>query len=176
MLGTLFKNLCLLRALKGRMRAILRSTDSQQIQNRHTNCYSVRDLFENAGLRTIGHFRRDFDSSIHRTWMQHDGVWFSNLQTLGVQLIAENVVIRRNGGLIESLSLYAKHYDYVRALQGFFDAMNASNRRAGSNPFELSRNPHRRPAKSESAAKFPQQMNIGARDPAMLQIAENRNV
>src|SRR5439155_9130258 len=51
------------------MRAVFRGSRDEQVQNCHAHRDAVCDLLEDAGLRTVGNFRRDFDSTIHRPGM-----------------------------------------------------------------------------------------------------------
>src|SRR5262249_20663127 len=137
------------------VRAVLFSTRDEQIQNGHAHRDAVGHLFEHAGLRAVGHIRRDFNAAIHRTGMENDGIRLSAAQALGVELITEDVVICRDGWLMKPLRLNAKHDDDVGVFERFFDTIDAANSRARSNLSKLAWNPHGRSAQSEAAAKLP---------------------
>src|SRR5258708_22350404 len=108
--------------------------------------------------------------------MQHDGVGFGAAQALGAELVEQNIMVWGEGGLVEPLGLHAQHEDDVGALERLFDLKDAANRAAGFKLFELARNPHGGTAQREAAAKFAEQMNVGAGHAAVLDIAEDSNV
>jgi len=56
------------------MRAVLRSAGDEQIQNRHADRDSVRDLLENARLRSVRNFRRNFQFRDSSGRVKNDGV------------------------------------------------------------------------------------------------------
>ena len=45
-----------------------------RIEKSHAHGDAVGDLFENAGLRAVGDFGRDFDAAIHRAGMQDERI------------------------------------------------------------------------------------------------------
>ena len=63
------------------------------------NGYAVCNLFEDAGLRAVGNFRRNFDAAIHGTGMQDQCVRLGAFQSFGIQLVTVNVVVRGYRGL-----------------------------------------------------------------------------
>ena len=62
----------------------------------------------------------------------------------------------------------------VRSGERFFDASNAAD--MWGEPCEFARDPHGRAAESDAAAKFAQQMNVRAGDPAVQNIAEDGDI
>src|SRR5712691_261820 len=70
----------MLRVLALRNRLI----SNQQIENGHAHRHSVRNLFENAGLRAVGHLGRNFDTAIHRTGMQNKRARLGEFQPFGI--------------------------------------------------------------------------------------------
>ena len=78
--------------------ASLRRSAHQQKEQRHAHRDPVSHLFEHAGLRAVGHLRRDLQAAIHRPGMQHDRVWLRVPQPLGVQLIQQNIFFGESDG------------------------------------------------------------------------------
>src|SRR6266478_6076952 len=72
--------------------------------------------------------------------------------------------------------LHAEHNDDVRSFECFFNSVDAANGSAWSDFFKFTRHPHGRAAKSETATKFSEQMNIGPCHTAVLKVAKNGNV
>src|SRR6266404_133608 len=164
------------RSLRGRMRAVSAITGNQQIQNRHAHGHTVCNLFENAGLWAVSDFRSDFDAAIHRTGMQDKCVRLGALQSFGIQLVTVNVIIRRYGGFVLAFRLHAQHDDDVGVFDGFCNFVNAANDCAWRDLFQFARYPHRRTAKGEAAAKFPQEVDIRTGDARVGKIPENRDI
>ncbi len=159
------------------MRAIFRSAGDQKEEKCHAHGDAVGDLFENARLRTVGDFRRDFAAAIHRPGMQDKRARFGTAETCSVELVAENVVFVRDGGFVHALGLHTKDENNVGVIESFFQFKDAADGDAGcGNFFEFARNPHRRSAEREAAAEFPEKMDIGAGDAAVLEVAENRDI
>src|SRR6202790_2246372 len=160
-----------------RMRAFFRRAYGQEIQHRHAHRYPVGHLFDDAGLRAVGHFRRDLDAAIHRPGMQHDGVRLCAAQSLRAQLIEKDVVARGKRRLVQALGLHAQHQNHVRAFERFLDAKHAPDLCAlRADVLEFPRNPHRRTAQGKLAAEFSQQLNIRARYAAVRNVSENGHV
>ena len=108
--------------------------------------------------------------------MQHNRVPMRPLQPLGIELIQQNVVVRRKRRIVQPLRLHAQHDNDVRVLQRFLHLVNAPNRHARRDFLQLPRHPHRRPAQREPAAEFPQQVNVRTRHAAVQNVAQNRHV
>src|SRR5260370_8326640 len=135
---------------------------------------AVRDLLQDARLGAISSLRRNFDAAIHRTGMEDDCIRLGATEAFGVELVKEHVIRGGKGRLVETLGLDAENEDDVRALKSFLDAEDAANRSAGRTDFlELARDPHRGTAECEAAAKFAEEVDIGASDAAVLDVAEN---
>src|SRR5579862_198845 len=119
----------------------------------------------------------EISTPIHRAGMKKNGARFGEAQALGVELIKKNVVIGGERRFVETFGLDAKNENDVGVFEGFFDAENAANRRAGrADFFKFARNPHRGAAECELAAEFREEMNVGARDAAVLDVAEDSDV
>src|SRR5208282_1393948 len=142
---------------------IFRAAHHEQKEQRHAHGDAVRDLLEDAGLRTVGDFGSDLDAAIHRAGMEDDGVGFGAAEALGVELIKKDVVTGGEGGFMKALGLYAEDENDVGIFESVFDAENATNGSAGrADAFELAGNPHGRAAEREAAAEFREEMNVGA--------------
>src|SRR6476646_10843926 len=150
--------------LRGRMSAVAGIAGDQEIENRHAHGDAIGDLLENAGLRAVSDFGRDFDAAIHWARMEDECIGLGALEAFGVELVAVNVVVGADGWLMLSLGLHAQHDDDVGVLQRFFDFVDAADGSARSDFFQFAGNPHGRAAKREAAAKFSEKMNIGASD------------
>ena len=78
---------------------------------------------------------------------------------------------------MQALGLHAKDDDHVGIFESFFESENAADGHAGAgNFFQFARDPHRRAAQREPAAKFAEQMNVGASDAAVLKVAEDGDI
>src|SRR6202043_47370 len=97
----------------------------------HANGDAVGDLLENAGLRTVGNLWRNFHATVHGTRMQHDGVGFGATQTLGIELIQQNVVVGGKRGFVQAFGLHAQHKNNVRGVERFFDLKDTTDGAAG---------------------------------------------
>src|SRR5579883_2995626 len=162
--------------LRGGMLAFA-GADDEKIEQRHTDGDAIGDLLENDGLRAVRDFGSDFDAAIHRPGVQNYGTGLGLAEARGIELIAENIVFRRDGRLVQPLGLHPQHDNHVGILDGFLDAKHATNGRVRRpDAFEFARNPHRGAAEREAAAEFSEQMNVGARHAAMLQVAEDGDV
>src|SRR5439155_1245858 len=157
-----------------RMRAVFRGARNEQIQNRHADRDSVRDLLENAGLRSISNFRCDFNSAIHRAGVKNDGAGLRKTQSLGVKLVTQDVVVCGKRRFVHAFCLHTEHDDYVRARKSLFNPVHATNWRARRDFFELAGNPHGRAAKCKAAAELAEQMNVRAREAAVPKLMRVR--
>src|ERR1700676_402698 len=169
----------ILRRLRFRRRvlAIFRVTGSQQKEQRHAHRETVGHLIEHAGLRAVGNLRRNFDPAIHRAGMQHERVGASAPQAFRAELRQQDVVLGRKCRFVQAFRLHAQNKNHIRTLQRFFDPKDTANRRSRWSDFlELLRDPHRGAAQRKPAPELPEQMNVGARHPAVLNIAKNGDV
>src|SRR5258708_5124680 len=156
------------------MRAFFGDAYNQQIEKSHAHGDAVRDLFQDARLGAISNLRRNFDAAIHRTGMEDDGIRLGAAEAFGVELVKEHIIRGGEGRLVETLGLDAENEHDVRALKSFLDAEDAANRSARRTDFlELARDPHRGTAECEAAAKFAEEVDIGASDAAVLDVAED---
>jgi len=159
------------------MAAVFGRAGNQQEEEGHAHGDAVSDLLENAGLGAVGDFRRDFAAAIHGARMQNERIGLRVAEALGVELIAENVVFVGNGWFVHAFGLHAKHEDHVGIFESFFEFENAADRDTRRADFlEFAWNPHRRAAQREAAAKFSEEMNVGARDAAVLEVAEDGDI
>src|ERR1700758_4026264 len=71
-----------LRHVVRRMRAFFAETRNQKKQQRHPYRNPIADLLQDAGLWAVRHLRGNFDSPIHGSRVQHDGVRFRQFQSL----------------------------------------------------------------------------------------------
>ena len=157
--------------------AILRGTGDQQEEKRHAHSDAVGYLFENAGLRAVRDFRRDFAAAIHGAGMQNERIGLRVAETIGVELIAKNIIFVGDGWFVHAFCLHAKDEDDVGIFEGFFEFENTADGNAGSADFfEFAGNPHRWAAQREAAAKFSEEMNVGASDAAVLEVAEDGDI
>src|SRR5580704_3164853 len=125
------------------MRLLFRATHKKQEEQRHAHGDPIRDLLEDAGLRTVSDFRSDLHPAIHRAGMENDGVGLGEAQALGAELIEKNVVCGGKRGFVKALGLYAENQHDVGIFQSFFDSEDAANRSAGrANAIQFARNPH----------------------------------
>ena len=125
------------------IRAIFRRARNQQVEKRHANGDAVGDLFENAGLRAVGDFGRDFAAAIHGAGMQYEGIGFGAAEALGVELIAENIIFVGDGRFVHAFGLHAKDEDDVGVFESFFEFENAADGNAGcGDSFQFLGNPH----------------------------------
>src|SRR5277367_482910 len=99
--------------------ALFLRAGNQQEEQRHANRDAVCDLFEHAGLRAVGDFRRNFDAAIHRAGMQNERIRFCATETLSVELIAQHVILGGDGWLVHTLGLHAKHKNDVSIFESF---------------------------------------------------------
>src|SRR5260221_2843236 len=60
--------------LRRRMRAVARIASSQQIQNGHAPRHSIGQLFQHAGLWSVGYYRSDLDPATHCPRIQHQSI------------------------------------------------------------------------------------------------------
>ena len=108
--------------------------------------------------------------------MQNQRLRFGSSKTLCVQLVAVNIVVRGDRGLVLAFGLDAQHDDDVGVFERFLDFINAADRSAGRYFFQFARNPHGGAAQREAAAKFSEQVNVGAGYTRMREIAEDGDV
>ncbi len=156
------------------MRAFLGSANNQQIEKSHAYGDAISDLFQDARLGAISNLRRNFNAPVHRTGMEDDGIRLGATEAFGVELVKEHVIRGGKGRLVETLGLDSENEYDVRALKSFLDAEDAANRSARRTDFlELARDPHRGTAECEAAAKFTEEVDIGAGDAAVLDVAED---
>src|SRR5437899_2924464 len=98
---------------KRRMRIGFCSAADEEIKNRHSYGDAVGDLLQDAGLRSIGDLRRDFNAAVDRPGMKDDGVAVGAPQPLGVELVEKNVIVGGKRGLVQTFGLDARHEDDV---------------------------------------------------------------
>src|SRR5712691_2912096 len=159
-----------------RMRIGFCSAADEEIKNGHANGDAVGDLLQDAGLRSIGDLRRDFNAAVDRPGMKDDGVAAGAPQPLRVELVEKNVIVGGKRGLVQAFGLDAQHEDDVRAFQRLLDPVDAANRRPGCDFFKFARYPHGRAAKRKSAAEFSEQMNVRTGHAAVQDVAEDGHV
>ena len=70
--------------------------------------------------------------------------------------------------------MHAQRDDHVGAFERFFDARDAAD--VGRERFEFARHPHRGAAERDADAKFAEQVNIGAGDAAVEDVAQDGEV
>src|SRR5512136_1762643 len=104
-----------------RIRAILRDAGDKQEEQRHAHGDAVGDLLENARLRAVGNFRRNFDTAIHGAGMKHDGIGLGPAKALGIELVQQDVIVRGERRFVEALGLNAQNEDYVGTFESFLD-------------------------------------------------------
>ncbi len=166
---------CVGLAFERGMRA-LGSAEHEEIKDCHTHGDAVGDLFEHSGLRAVGDFRRDFDAAIDGAGMQDQRVGLGKSHAFGVELVEKDVVALREGRLVEAFSLHAQNDDDVGVFERFFNAIDATDGSAGSDLFEFAGNPHGGAAESEAATEFAKQMNVGAGDAGVSDVAKDGDI
>src|SRR5712692_11906245 len=150
---------------------------NQQKQQRHADGQPIGHLLEHARLRAVGHRGINFQATNHGSGMKHERIRTRAAQPLRRQLVLQDVLVERQGRLVQAFLLHAQGNNDFCALESLLDAGYAANRSAsGAQTFQLPRQPHRRPAEREPAAELRQQVNVGARHAAVQDVAENRDV
>src|SRR5579862_600115 len=150
------------------------SAADQVIEKRHAHGEAVGHLLEDAGLRAVGNSGIDFEAANHRAGVQHEGVGAREAQALGRELIAEDVFLGGERGLVKALGLHAQDHDDVGAIERVFDAGGAAQARG--HIFEFARHPHRGAAERDARAELAEQMNIRAGHAAVENVAQDRDV
>ena len=159
------------------MRAFFNASHGEQIEQRHAHGDAVGDLFKDAGLRSVGNFRGDFNAAVHGAGMKNDRARLGEAEAFGVELVKKDVIVAGKRRFVEAFGLDAKHDDDVCVFESFIDAENAADGNAGrADLFKFTGNPHGRAAERELASKLCEQMDVGARDAAVLNVAENRDI
>src|SRR5690349_14870395 len=175
----------LTRSMRGFLGLILRCGDvaffrgprGEQEKQRHSNGNAIGDLLEDAGLRSIGDFGSDLHATIHGTGVKNDGVGPGMAESFGVELIEKNIVPGGKCGLVEAFGLDAEDENDIGIFESFLDAEDAANGGTGrADAFKLARDPHRGAAEREAATEFCEQVNVGASDAAMRDVAEDGDV
>jgi hypothetical protein len=162
------------RASDGGMCAFFGSANNQQIEKGHAHSDAVRHLLKDAGLGAISDLGRNLGAAIHRTRMENDSIRLGAAEAFGVELVKEHVIRCGKGRFVETLGLDAEDEDNVGAFEGFFDTEDAANGSGGRTDFfELAGDPHSGTAECEAAAEFSKEMDIGAGDTAVLDVAED---
>ncbi len=156
------------------MRSIGSGAADELEKQSHAHGEAIGDLLEDAGLRPVGDGGINFQAANHWARMQNNGVGLGAAQALGRELVAQNIIVERNGRLVNALGLHAQNHDHVGAGEGFFDLRLAAD--IGRETFQLARDPHGRTAERDARAKFAEEMNIGARDARMKDVAENCDI
>src|SRR6266481_4193168 len=131
----------------GRMRALFVVTSTQQKEQCHAHRDAVRHLLQHTRLRAICDLRRNLNAAVHRPWMQHNRIPVGTPQALAIQLIQQDIIIRRERGLVQPFRLHPEHNDNVRAVQRFLHIKYAPDRCRWSDLLQFPRNPHRWTAK-----------------------------
>src|ERR1700689_5880782 len=91
------------------------------VKKSHANGKAVFHLLKNAGLRSIGNTRIDFQTAIHGTGMQHKRIRTRESEPLGCKLKLQNVFFGREHRFVKAFGLHAKDDDYVGAIERFID-------------------------------------------------------
>src|SRR5215472_5233789 len=159
-----------------RVRPAFRRARNHQVENGHAHSHAIRYLFEHARLRAISDIRRNLDPAVNRARVQHNRIAVRTSQPLRIQLIQQNVVVRRKRRIVQPLGLHAQHKNDVRVLERLFHFVNAADGHARRDFLELARHPHCRSAQRELAPEFSQQMNVRTRHPAVQDVSENRHI
>src|SRR6266404_3921390 len=110
------------------MRLLFRVAGNQQEEQRHAHCDAIGHLIQYARLRSVGDLRRNLNAAIHRSRMQHNRIRFGSTKTLAIQLVQQNIIVRRKRRLVQSFRLYPEHKHNVRSVQRFFDIEYAPDR------------------------------------------------
>ena len=130
-------------SFESRVRAF-RGANHQKIQNSHAHRDAVGDLFEHSGARAIGDIGSNFRAAIDGSGMKNQSVGLGEFHAFGVELIEQDVIVLREGRLVEAFGLHAKNDDDVGVFESFFDAIDAANGSARrADVFEFTGNPHR---------------------------------
>src|SRR6202046_2570389 len=132
---------------------------------------AVGHLLENAGLRSIGNTRIDFQAAIHGAGMQNQRIRTREPKTLGRELVLQYIFLGSERGLVKALGLHTKDDDYVGAIERFVDVRHASNIRCKR--FQLARHPHGRTVRIDSRTEFAEKMDVGTRYAAGQDVAKN---
>src|SRR5216684_541049 len=151
--------------------------DHQQVKNGHAGGDAVGDLFENGGLRAVGNLGSDFHAAVNRPRMKNQRIGLGEFHALSVELIKQDVIALRKRRFIEAFGLHAKDDDNVGVFESLLDAIDTTNLCIrGTDFFQFARNPHRRPAEREAAAKLPKEMNVRAGDAGVRDIAKDDDI
>src|SRR6266568_4896263 len=118
-----------------RMRSAVGCARNHQVKNGHAHGHADRHLLKHARPRPIRHVRRNLDSPVNWPRMQHNRVPMRALQPFRIELIEQNVVVRRKRRIIQPLRLHPQHADDVRILERLFHLVNAPDGHAWRNLF-----------------------------------------
>ena len=130
------------------MRRVPGRAANEVVKKGHANSEPVRHLLEDAGLRAVGHNGIDFEAANHGARMQDQRVGPRQPQPFRRELVEQNIFLRRDGWLVDSLGLHAQHDDRVRAFERVFDAQDPSH--VGSQRLEFAGHPHGRATQSDA--------------------------
>src|SRR5258708_17151566 len=108
-----------LRCFTGRLRVLLAVAGTQQEEQRHSHRNAVGYLVQHTRLRTVGDLWRNFNAAVHRPGMQHNRIPLGTAEPLAIQLIQQDVITRRECGLVQPFRLHPEHHNNVCAFQCF---------------------------------------------------------
>src|SRR5580658_1330312 len=97
---------------------------NEVVEQGHANREAVGDLFEHAGLRSVGDGGIDFEAANDGAGVKHECVGLREHQARGRELILRDVLVGSERGLVEALGLHAQDHDDVGVAQAFFDAVH----------------------------------------------------
>src|SRR5580658_2621906 len=102
-----------IRAILCGMGRVRGSAADEMVEQGHADRQAVGNLFEHAGLRTVGHGGIDLESANDGPGMKHERFRLCELQPRGSELKLRYVFVGCERGLMNALGLHAQDHDDV---------------------------------------------------------------
>src|ERR1700691_4705312 len=147
-----------IRAILCGMRCVCGCAADQMVEQGHAYREAVCNLLEHAGLRSIGHGRIDFQAAHDWAGMKDQSVGLRQPPARGSQLIAGDVLVGWQRGLVNTLGLDTQNHYHVGAIERLINAVHHAQVR--SELFKFAGNPHGRAPQRDPHTKLAEKMNV----------------
>src|SRR5260370_18407545 len=142
-----------------------RSGRNHDEEDGHTHGQAIGYLLQDARPGPVRDSRINLQSTNHGAGVKHERSGTGDFETLGRELIKQNVFVQRQGWFMQTFLLDPKNDDRVGPFEGILDPGRAPNLLAQA--FKFPGQPHRRATKRETAPQFSREGGNGETHPAL---------
>ena len=142
----------------------------QQVQDGHPDGHAVGDLLDDGAAVGVGDLGGDLHAAVHRAGVHHDGVLGHPRHAVAVEAVAAGVLaLGREEGGVHALALHAQHHHRVGLGQHAVEVVRDLARPG----LDADRHQGGRGDEGDLGAEGVQQVDVGAGDPAVQDVADD---